>query len=103
LHCRDRGLTLDAQIGKILARIEPLQPRLLDLGATQDVDFELVIVRDFDDQDGGEESSETTIATDGMLLERLPGQHQLLGWHLTREQLGFLASIRCSIDADEYG
>jgi hypothetical protein len=34
LHCRDRGLTLDAQIGKILARIESLQLRLLDLATS---------------------------------------------------------------------
>ena len=50
-----------------------------------------------------EESFEAVVTEDGKLLERLPGQHQLLGWHLTHEQLGFLASIRCSIDADEYG
>jgi hypothetical protein len=36
-------------------------------------------------------------------IKVLPGQHRLLGWHLTHEQLGFLASIRCSIEADEYG
>jgi hypothetical protein len=50
-------------------------------------------------------SSETVpaIISDGKLLERLPGQHQLLGSSLTQEQLGFLASIRCSIWADEYG
>ena len=103
LHCRDRGLTLDAQIGKVMARVEPLQLRLLDLVTSQDVDLELVIVRFLGDEDGEEESFEAAITEDGKLLERLPGQHQLLGWHLTHEQLGFLASIRCSIDADEYG
>jgi hypothetical protein len=106
LHCRDRGLMLDAQIGTILARIEPLHPRLQDLVARQDVDLVLAIVRFFGDEDGEdgeEESLETVIAEGGAVLERLAGQHQLLGWHLTHEQLGFLASIRCSIDADEYG
>jgi hypothetical protein len=103
LHCRDRGLTLEAQIGRILARIEPLQPRLQDLVVRRDVDLVLAIVRVFGDEDGEEESLETVVTEDGRRLERLPGQHQLLGWHLTDEQLGFLASIRCSIDADEYG
>src|ERR1700729_4003248 len=36
-----------------------------------------------------------TIASAGKLLERMPGRHQLLGWFLTHEQLGLLASIRC--------
>lgn len=103
LHCRDHGLRLEAQIGKVLARIEPLQLRLMDLITSQDVDLVLVIVRFFGDEDGEEEAFEATVTEDGKLLERLPGQHQLLGWHLTHEQLGFLASIRCSIDADEYG
>jgi hypothetical protein len=103
LHCRDRGLMLDAQIGKILARIEPLRPRLQDLAARPDVDLVLFIVRFFGDEDGEEESIDTVTTEEGAVLERLPGQHQLLGWHLTWEQLGFLAAIRCSIDADEYG
>ena len=103
LHCREYGLTLDAQISKVLARIEPVQTRLRDLITSQDVSCTLVIVRDFDDPEGEDEHFEAAITKDGKLLEKLPGQHQLLGWFLTHDQLGFLASIGCSISADEYG
>jgi hypothetical protein len=103
VHCRERGLTLDAQISVVLARIEPMHKRLLDLAASHEVSYRLIIVRYLDDADGEEEQCDAAITKDGKLLERLPGQHQLLGWSLTHEQLGFLASIRCSVWADEYG
>lgn len=103
LHCRERGLALNAQVGKVLARIQPMQARLFELVMSHDVYFGLIIVRHFDDPDGEEECFDAVITEDGKLLERLPGQHQLLGWSLTQDQLGFLASIRCSIWADEYG
>lgn len=103
VHCHERGMALDAQISAVLARIEPVRERLLDLAASHKVSLCLVIVRHLDDPDGEEERFDAAITSDGKLLERLPGQHQLLGWSLTHEQLGFLASIRCSIWADEYG
>jgi hypothetical protein len=36
-------------------------------------------------------------------MKKLPGQHQLLGWHLGTEDLAFLASISAVLDVDEYG
>jgi uncharacterized protein DUF4279 len=97
LHCRERGLRLNEQIGKVLERVEPIRQRLLDLAACQDMDYRLIIVRYFDDEDGEEEEFLAAITKDGKLLEGPPGQHQLLGWFLTPEQMAFLASIRCAI------
>jgi hypothetical protein len=103
VHCRNHGLKIDAQIEGVLARIESVRSRLVVLASSQDVHVRLVIVRYFDDEDGEEQSFEAAITKDGKLLEKLPGQHQLLGWYLSDEQLGFLAEIRCAIWADEYG
>jgi hypothetical protein len=36
-------------------------------------------------------------------LEKLAGQHQLLGSHLNREVLDFLTEVGAELDADEYG
>jgi Domain of unknown function (DUF4279) len=103
IHCRDRGLKIDAQIEKILARIEPIRSRFAAITSHQDVSIRLVIVRHFDDEEGEEESLDAAVTKDGKLLERLPGQHQLLGWYLPVEHLELLAQIRCAIWADEYG
>jgi hypothetical protein len=78
-------LTLDAQIGKVLERSEPLHARLVGLIPGQDVPAQLVIVCDFDDEDGGDELPDVATTEDRKLLEKLPGQHQLLGWFLTSE------------------
>jgi len=102
VHCRDHGLRIDAQVETILDRIESIRTRLVLMAATQDVQVRLVIVRHFDDDHGEEEAFDVAITEDGKLLEKLPGQHQLLGWYLSDEQLGFLAEIRCAIWADEY-
>ena len=103
VHCQEPGLRLDAQIGEILRRIEPVRQRLAGLVNGEEVSARLVIVRYFNDADGEEESFEAAVIEGGRLLEKLPGQHQLLGWYLTAQQLEFLGSINCSISADEYG
>jgi hypothetical protein len=77
---RERGLTLDAQIGRVLERIEPVHARLLGLIPVHDVvDAQLVIVCDFDDEEDEDELPDVTATEDRQLLEKLPGQHQLLG------------------------
>jgi len=78
-------LTLDAQIGRVLERIEPLHAWLLGLIPGQDVSAQLVIVCDFDDEEGEDELPDVAATEDRKLLEKLPGQHQLLGWFLTSE------------------
>jgi hypothetical protein len=59
----------------------------------------LQLVRHFDDDDGEEEELSVSDAP----LQKLAGQHQLLGWHLDSDVLGFLARVGAEIDADEYG
>jgi hypothetical protein len=56
-------------------------------------------VRYFNDDDGEEESPQP----EGTDLIRLPGQHQLLGWHLDRRVLKFLHHTGAELDVDEYG
>ncbi len=73
-------MTLDAQIGRVLERIEPLHAWLLGLIPGQDVSAQLVIVCDFDDEEGEDELPDVATTEDRKLLEKLPGQHQLLGW-----------------------
>jgi hypothetical protein len=59
----------------------------------------LQIVRSFNTDDGEDETIDVT--PDG--LEKLSGQHQLLGWHLNGEVLDFLSEVGAELDADEYG
>jgi hypothetical protein len=68
-----------------------------------EVEAELVLVRHFNDEDGQEETTASVATSDGLVLERIAGQHQLLGWCLEPDQLALLAAMRASIDADEYG
>ena len=68
-----------------------------------EIEAELVFVRSFNDDEGEEETLEPVTTPDGPVLERIGGQHQLLGWDLAKpDQLALLASMRASIDADEY-
>jgi len=52
-----------------------------------------------DDDDGEEEELSPADAP----LQKLAGQHQLLGWHLDADSISFLARVGAEIDADEYG
>jgi hypothetical protein len=56
-------------------------------------------VRYLDDEEGEPERVSNSEAG----VQKLGGQHQLLGWHLSSDDLGFLSRIGASIDADEYG
>lgn len=103
IHCRERGLCVDEQVTVLLDRIEPVRPRILDLIGEGEVFARLQIVRYFDDDLGEEETLDSFVTPDGGIAEKLPGQHQLLGWILSAEQVGVLASMRATIDSDEYG
>lgn len=59
----------------------------------------LQIVRYFEDEDGEDEDLRETVPG----LERLSGQHQLLGWHMEPKIIAFLADVGAEIDVDEYG
>lgn len=103
LVCRSAGLTLDEQAELLLDRIRPIQVAIRDLTRSTEVEARLVFVRYFNDKEGEDESFEASIAPDGKLLERVPGQHQLLGWTLSAQSLALLGSINAVIWADEYG
>nr|WP_255279509.1 hypothetical protein [Actinomadura madurae] len=58
----------------------------------------LQVVRMFEHPDGEEEDRPAPVGG----LEKLPGQHQLLGWHLDGRVLEFLRLTRAELDIDEY-
>jgi hypothetical protein len=103
--CRDGGLTLDEQIDRVINRLEPFADEIaalareIDASEGDGITGTLQVVRYFND-DGGEEESPQPNGTD---LVRLPGQHQLLGWHLDRRVLEFLHRTGAELDVDEYG
>lgn len=78
----DRHARIDEQAGEVLRRIEPVADKVRQLVDRGDVQVGLMLVRYFDDEEGG----------DGAL-----------GWVLSPEQVGLLASMGAEIQADEYG
>jgi hypothetical protein len=52
---------------------------------------------------GEEEDRKVIEKPDGGRLESLPGQHQLLGWHLSPRVIDFLWVTHASLDFDKYG
>lgn len=100
LICDEASLTVDDQIAELIARLLPIREAVRTLRVGEpDVRFVFQVVRYFDHPDG--EDEDLTPAVEG--FEKLPGQHQLLGWHLDAEQLAFLVDIGAEIDVDEYG
>jgi hypothetical protein len=73
------------------------------LTATGAVWAVLQVVRYLNDDEDEEEHHDPVVTDDGRILERLAGQHHLLGWHLASEDLAFPGSIPAALDVDEYG
>ncbi|GAB3975617.1 hypothetical protein GCM10029978_060210 [Actinoallomurus acanthiterrae] len=102
--CRTARLTVDEQIARIVDRLFAHAERIGALAAEIDrMDgrpgaSKLQVVRIFEHPDGEEE--EDTNPVEG--LEKLAGQHQLLGWHLDARVLEFLRLTRAELDIDEY-
>jgi hypothetical protein len=97
--CDEPGMTIDEQVKVVLQRLRPAEPRLVELAKDPDCSVVLQLVRYLDDEEGEPERLSHSDAG----LQKLGGQHQLLGWHLSSDDLGFLSRIGASIDADEYG
>ena len=95
----ERGLDISAHVAVVLARLEPARDQIRALVREGDVQAWLQFVRSFDAPDGEEEVIDET--PEGLV--KLSGQHQLLGWHLHSDALGFLHDVGAEIDADEYG
>ncbi len=108
-HIIDRLGTHAAAIGDLVLELCAPDP-------TPRLGSVLGVVRHFDDVAGEEEKKKkrrrrreeekemslTDIPHHG-LLEELPGQHQLLGWHLSPRAIDFLWMTHASLDFDEYG
>ncbi|MDH6463706.1 hypothetical protein M2302_003901 [Micromonospora sp. A200] len=105
ITCRKPGLTVDEQINRIVDRLFGHAERIGELAVELDhIDGApgasmLQVVRVFEHPDGEEE--DLTSPVEG--LQKLPGQHQLLGWHIEARVLEFLRLTRAELDVDEYG
>jgi len=99
IYAAEQNAAVGDQIAQVIARLRPHQDSIralvADLGSSGGA--ELQIVRRFNDPEGEEEHPETFGE-----LQKLPGQHQLLGWHLDRDTVGFLLAVGASLDVDEY-
>ena len=104
ITCRKPGLTVDEQINRIVDRLFGHAERIGELAVElNNIDGErsasvLQVVRVFEHPDGEEE--DLTSAVEG--LEKVAGQHQLLGWHVDARVLQFLRLTRAELDVDEY-
>ncbi len=102
LRSDDAGLTVDAHVQQLIERAAPIADRLRGLAEDVRCGVVLQIARFFNDDNGEEERVDRVDVPVGG-FERLGGQHQLLGWHLDKSALAFLASSGCELDVDEYG
>jgi hypothetical protein len=84
-------------IGGVVEEIVSASPDAVGVGAV------LQVVRHFDDEEGEDEEISVLEQPGGGQLERLPGQHQLLGWRLSPGVIAFLGLTHAALDVDEYG
>lgn len=93
---------VDEQVTEVVDRLAALADRIGSMVGEIPVRARLQVVRNFDDPSGDEdEGTPAGLAARG--LEKLEGQHHLLGWHLDRGVLSFLEKTRAELDVDEYG
>lgn len=102
--CRRSGLCVDEQIAEVMDRLLPRQEHVIELAQELREDdpghggAKLSVVRYFNDSDGDEEQLNSPEAP----LQKLPGQHQLLGWVLQPAVMTFLLATHAFVDVDEY-
>jgi hypothetical protein len=104
LTCRLPGLRVDAQIAELMDRMLPRKEHIIEFAQELHHDepgrggAKLSVVRYLNDSDGEEEQFNAPEAP----LQKLPGQHQLLGWALQPTVMAFLLAAHAFIDVDEY-
>jgi hypothetical protein len=108
ITCDHPGLRVDEQIASVIDRISSHRNEISALARRLRADdppggAELSVVRYLNSDVGEEESDEVVELQGGQTLEKLPGQHQLLGWHLGAEVISFLHAVGAGVDVDEYG
>ena len=89
---------VDEMIRDLVDRFEPLRFALDQILAANDSWIVISIGRHFDPDDG--EAEDLDVNDD---FEKVPGQHQLLGFHLDVDLLARLTKMGCPVDFDEYG
>lgn len=99
LYCRTRGADIGDQVDELLSLLEPSRDAIKRLVLEDEAETVLQLVRYFNDGDGEQEILDVT--EEG--LEKLPGQHQLLGWGFSHGVIEFLHDVHAVVDADEYG
>jgi hypothetical protein len=93
----DRLAPYAEAIGSVVEEIASASPDVHGVGGV------LQVVRHFDDDEGEDEEISVLDQPGGGQLERLPGQHQLLGWRLSPGVIEFLGLTHAALDVDEYG
>lgn len=94
-------MRVDDQVEHVIRRARPVADTIRQLVESGHVTATLQMVRDFDAVDGEKEAHGDVRLPDGDTLATLPGQHQLLGWHIDTETVRFLAYVGAEIDCDE--
>jgi len=102
LVAEQQSARVDDQLLGIIGRLWPVAERIRSLVDDGTCTATLQVVRRFNDPEGEEERLDTVSAELGK-LEKLPGQHQLLGWHIGQEVIDFVSATGAEIDLDEYG
>jgi hypothetical protein len=107
IRCDSPGLRIDEQLEMVISRLRPFEAGIAALArelSAQDPRDGAVfcMVRHFDEPEGEEEVPRHAVVR-GHELESVPGQHQLLGWHIDKETLEFILRLDAEIDGDEYG
>ncbi|MEO8701858.1 MAG: DUF4279 domain-containing protein [Kofleriaceae bacterium] len=95
--CCDRAMRIDDQLAELVSRLMPVRAAIIALAA-EGHRGGMNVVRYFDSDDGEPEHHDDI---DGS--RTLPGQHQLLGFHLDRTILAFLVETGAECGFDEYG
>jgi Domain of unknown function (DUF4279) len=93
--------SVDELVLELVELMESIADRLAELTAEGEASVGISIMRSFDDPHGVDENFGRADVPDN--LEKLPGQHQLLGFHLDVDLMRRLAAFDCPIDCDEYG
>jgi Domain of unknown function (DUF4279) len=91
---------IDDLILELVDHFEPVAAELRSLTDGGECSTGINVVRKLDDPNGLEDDAGHDI---GGGLVKLPGQHQLLGFHLAIELMHRVVALGCSIDFDEYG
>lgn len=93
---------VDEMLAELVDRVRPAAPAIKALVDDGNASATLQVVRYFDHPEGTEEEL-TTIETPTGEATKLPGQHQLLGFHLDADLVRFAAAHGIEIVVDEYG